>query len=288
MELSCALGDYSHTEALKQGKVHSERITLDFKSYSPVNRAFKPMATDLAFDVSELAYVTYMLALDFGRPFVGVPITIMRQPVFPMLVTRKDSKISGPKDLEGLILGVRAYSQTSGAWVRGIIADQYDVDLSTLRWVTQEGAHVDEYVDPSSCRRDESGRSLLDLLLSGEVDAAIGIDGSNTNPDLRTVIPGADAAEAAWTAKTGIASVNHTVVVQRQVLDPNPWLRNELYSVLNESRALGVNAPPPANGQIGGKFGLNPNRVSIDTLARYAFEQQITRQLYSADELFPS
>lgn len=291
VELKTVIGLYAHTQALRAG-VASNRVVLNLVEYPAggTNRAFKPAANDLAFDVSELAPVTYMLARDLGQPLIGVPVVIMRQPAFASLVCRADSDISGPRDLEGGVIGVRSYTQTTGVWVRGIIQDEYDVDLNQLRWVTQEGAHLNAYEDPPMATRTTSEKPLLEMLLNGDVDAAVGVEGAATNPQLRPVIPDPERTEADWTARTGVETVNHGLVTLKSVANEHPWLRDELLALLERAKArteeFAAGGPYPA-GQVPGKSGLQPNRKAIDTLARYAHEQQITQHRFTADELYP-
>ena len=61
MRLRILLGDHPGTTALKSGSVRSDLAAFDFASYSPTNKGFKPMVREGAFDVSEMAIVTYCL-----------------------------------------------------------------------------------------------------------------------------------------------------------------------------------------------------------------------------------
>lgn len=290
LDLKAVIGLYAHTQALRGGLVTSDRVHLDLVEYATTNRAFKPAANDLAFDVSELALVTYLLARDLGQPLVGVPIVMMRQSAFASLVCRADSDIGGPKDLEGGVLGVRSYTQTTGVWLRGIIGDEYGVDLDKLRWTTLEGAHLEAYQDPpNAARAANPDKPLLDMLLDGDLVAAVGVEGAATNPQLRTVIPDADRAEAEWTGRTGVETANHGLVSLKSVANEHPWLKDELIAWLerakSRTREFEGSGPYPA-GQVAGQAGLEPNRKALDTLARYAHEQKITRRRFTVDELF--
>ena len=158
LRLSAALGPYPHTAPLKDGRVTSPQIVFEHVEINPVNRAFRPMVNDLTYDVSELALVTHMLARTLNGPLRGLPVVLMRQSAHQMLTCRNDSPLRGPADLAGRTIGVRAYTQTTGTWVRGILHDQFGLDLTTLSWVTFEPAHVDGYDDPANCRRAEPGR----------------------------------------------------------------------------------------------------------------------------------
>src|SRR5580765_2803917 len=109
----------------------------------------------------------------------------MRQSAHQLLMCRTDSVLSSAADLAGKTIGVRAYTQTTGTWVRGILQHQFGVDLSALQWVTFEPAHVDGFEDPANCTRAADGKTLLDMTLNGEVDAAIGLE---PHPMLRPLL----------------------------------------------------------------------------------------------------
>ena len=111
---------------------------------------------------------------------------------------------------------MRAYTQTTGVWLRGMLHDQFGLDLERLSWVTFEPAHVDGFADPPNARRAPDGASLVEMLRSGQIDAAAGIDLAQY-PDLRTLIPDAERVEADWIRHTGIRPINHTLVVRHDV-----------------------------------------------------------------------
>ena len=47
-----------------------------------------------------------------------------------------------PGDLKGKRVGIRSYSVTTSMWLRGILANDYGVNIDSVRWVTFEEAHV--------------------------------------------------------------------------------------------------------------------------------------------------
>ena len=245
------------------------------------------MVNDLAFDVSEMALVTYLLARAFGRRLVGVPVVLMRNCPHAAIVCNVKSGIRGPQDLAGRTVGVRAYTQTTGVWVRGVLQEQFGVDLDTLTWVTLEDAHVDGYKDPSNVIRSNSGKSLADLLVAGEIDAAVGIETAG-HPDLRPLIPDAERAEAEWSQRTGIYPINHILVVREEIADAHPWVKGELFALFEAAKqmSLGRLDADRAASKAGLSFGLEPNRAAIEAVARYAFDQRITPRVFTAEELF--
>lgn len=277
LTLTTVVGNYPHTLPLKDGRVTSPRLRLDHVEVVPANRAFRPMVNHLAYDASELALVTLMLARAFDRPVVGVPVILMQQSPYDMFLVNQDSPLHDPRQLAGRRIGVRAYTQTTGVWLRGMLRDQFGVDSEQVSWVTFESAHVDGFVDPPNARRASEGARMVDLLRSGQIDAAAGLQLGDF-PDLRTFIPHARQVEADWIRHTGIRPVNHTLVVRRDIVHAQAWVRDELYRLV---RAAKQAAPTDAPAD-----GLEANRGALTLLARYAFEQHITPRTLTAEELF--
>ena len=132
LRLRTAIGPYSHVQALRDGSVGSSRVTLDFVEVAPITRAFRRMARDLEFDLCEMAATTLAQAQAYGKPIAGLSAVVMRGFHHGALVCRRDSSLRGPADLVGRRVGVRAWSQTTGVWVRGILQNDYDIDPSTI------------------------------------------------------------------------------------------------------------------------------------------------------------
>jgi 4,5-dihydroxyphthalate decarboxylase len=274
--MQIAIGTYDHTKALKDGSVSLPGVSFDFVEVSPITRAFRDMATRQAYDISEMALATYMLARIYDKPIVGLPIVLVRSTLLPGLVTATDSPITDPRELKGKTLGIRSYTQTSGVWVRGILQDGFGLDLGSLKWVTFEGAHLDEYQDPPSASRAPADKNIADMVKSGELAAGIGVP---VGEGLRSLIPDAAKAEADWAAQSGVRTVNHIVTVKKSLVSANPHLVADLMDLFDRARgANGASVPP---------IGVEPNRKAIETLARFAHEQGVTPRQLSMDELFP-
>jgi 4,5-dihydroxyphthalate decarboxylase len=279
--LKAALGKHDHVKLLKCGAVSSPRIKFEFVEYDPLPKAFRAVVRGADIDVSEMALTTHLLALEFGKPLTALAVPLWRRQHHSNLVCLAESPLKGPRDLEGKKVGVRAYSQTTGVWIRGILKSQYGVDLDKITWVTMEDAHVAEYRDPPGAIRHTGSESLRDLLFSGELDAIMGerdVDPARVRP----VIPGAEAEAQAWTARTGIFPVNHVVSVRNDLLVEHDWLAGELLRVFDEARAAsgaaGVAAMP---------YGLGATRAPMQLLCRFAAEQKLTAREYIIDEVFP-
>ncbi|MEO6841666.1 MAG: hypothetical protein ABI192_12950, partial [Bradyrhizobium sp.] len=144
MRLRTLLGTHPCTAALKDGSVKSDSVAFDFADYSPAHKGFKPMVREAAFDVSEMAMVTYLMAKSVGKPMVLLPNVVVARFQHAYAVYRAELGDLKPRDLQGKRVGIRSFTTTTGAWLRGILANDYGVDLHSIDWVTFEDAHVAE------------------------------------------------------------------------------------------------------------------------------------------------
>ena len=214
--LRTAIGRYAETAALLDGRVAVPGLSLVFEHPAPISRAFAPMVRQARYEVSEMAIATFLMARAAGLPLVLLPVVLAARFQEAALLCRADAPITGPADLAGARIAVRAYSQTTGMWLRGALAELHGVRASEQRWTTFEDAHLPGFQDPPWVSRAAPGEELLALLQSGRVEAAIF---GNDLPDmagLRTVFPDVAAAGAAFEARYGFVPVNHLVVMQRE------------------------------------------------------------------------
>ncbi len=146
--LRIAIGDYPHTLPLKRGEIASPWLKLDFVEVKPMHTAFKPMVREHAFDASEMALVTYLQAKAYKKGLKLLPAAMLARFQHGTVLYNSERGVLGPNDLAGKRIGVRSYSQTTGVWMRGILQNDYGVDLSGVQWVTFEDGHVAEAKDP--------------------------------------------------------------------------------------------------------------------------------------------
>ena len=278
LTLRTALGPYPHVRELRD----SERVAFDFVEVTPITRAFRRMARDLEFDLCEMAAVTLAQAHAYSKPIAGLSAVLTRGFHHSALICLRESDLRGPEELVGKRVGVRAYSQTTGVWVRGILQNDYGIDPASMTWVTEEDAHVAEYRDPPFVVRAPAGRDLFSMLRAGEIDAAVTLQKADPAV-MRTVIPDADAVAADWFRCTGVHPVNHVITVRREKLTAHPWLADELMRLLAAAKAA-VRSPATSDEAL--PYGLEANRVAIELLTRFAAEQGLIPRAYAADELF--
>jgi 4,5-dihydroxyphthalate decarboxylase len=288
--LRTAFANYPHVRALKDGSVGSDRIRFDFEDVPVITRAFRRMVRTLDFDLCEIALTTLAQAHAFGKPVKALPIVVMRGFHHAALVCPVGSAISGPADLRAKRIGVRAWSQTTGIWVRGILLDAYGVDHRDITWVTEEDAHVQEYVDPPNVVRIAPGQDLKAMLLGGEIDAGIALTGIDPAA-VRPVIADPMAAAAAWFRETGAYPVNHLLCLRTALVEAHPWLPAELMRLFVAAKAAATEPSAEARfaAIVGSEvlpYGLEPNRTGIELCLRYAAEQGLVPKEYPVEEIF--
>ena len=282
--LNVCFGTYPHTKALKEGRIASDRVKLAFTEIEPVNRAFLPMAREQKFDLSEMAIVTYMQAKAYGKPLMLMPATMMGRFQHGTMLYNAERGTLRPDDLAGRRIGVRAFSQTTGVWIRGILWKDYGLDLGAVKWVTFEGAHVAEYRDPPGVERAAAGKDITKMLLEGELDAAIFGGAMPDYPQFKSVIPDPDAAAADWYKKNGAVPINHMVVLKASLSRDDPAAVREVFRMLQDSKTA---AGLPKAGAIDFiPFGFDAVTPSLELMCSYAFEMKLVPHRYTVDELF--
>ena len=282
LTLRTNLADAPVTLGMKDGRVTSDRVILDFCGPKLAHDGFKGMIRENAFDAGELAIVTYFQAKAYGKPFVMLPIPVSGRTQHHCIGFNKELRHLDPKDIEGKKVGVRTYAQTTGLWVRGVLQHEYGVDLDKVNWLTIDESHLAEYQDPPNCGRVPKGSNLGQMMLDGELAAAILGNDMPKDPRVQTLVPEPFKAAEEWCKREGVMPINHMFVVRESLTKERPDVVREIYRMLVESRGLApasvTEALPPV--------GLEANRKTLEMALEYAWEQHILPRRVSFDELF--
>ncbi len=261
--LHLAIGRTPRTEALFAGDPG-----LVLAAIPNINRAFAPMVREGRFEASELAIATFLMAKAAGAPLVLLPVILAaRHPEGSMLV-RRDGPVRAPADLRGRRVGVRAYSQTTGLWLRGILAEAHALPPEAMRWVTFEDAHVAGYRDPPWAERAPPGSDMLAMLLAGDLDAAIfGNEGADSDA-LTPVFADATAAGAEFRAAHGFTPINHLLVARADVAEARPDVLSALLAKLRDSgiapqRRAALSPALAAAARLCHAQGLTPRTLTL-------------------------
>ena len=290
------------TAAVKDGSIAPDGIAFEFEEISPLPKAFRRMVRELAFDVCEMAFTTYLCAREHGKPFTALPVFLVRDFHHGAVVRRPDGPVHRPADLEGQRVAVnRGYTVTTGVWDRGILAEEHGVDLARVTWVTTGADHVAEYEPPGNVVAADEGVGPTDLLAAGEVAAAVGLKADDTG--LVPVIDDPDAAALAALRRDGLYPINHLVVVRDDLLAAQPGLATALFRTFAEAKRgyvdqlrSGALGEPTAADRVLQRamtvlddplpYGIEPNRAMIDKLLDYAVDQHILDRRPEVAELF--
>lgn len=270
-----------HTQALRSGKLHSPLVNFEFADVKPVNRAFKALVREQKFDLAEVAIVTFLQAKVYGKPYVLLPAVAVARGQHHTIFYSPECGHLNPGELNGRRVGVRAYTQTTGTWVRGFLEEDYGVDFRSIEWITFEDPHVAEFTEPPWVQRAPDGKQLLQMALDGEIDAAIFGSENPEGTPLQPLIPNAAEAAARWAGKHGGIPINHMMVIRESICETRPDVVREAYRMLKESAAAG-----PSKGLGALRFGFEAVRQSLETIIQYSYRQGLIPRRFSVDELF--
>jgi 4,5-dihydroxyphthalate decarboxylase len=237
------------------------------------------MVRELAFDVCEMAIVTYLIAKAHGKKLSLLPAVMLGRYQHPYAIYNAERGTLTPADLAGRRVGIRSFTTTTGAWIRGILANDYGVDLGRIEWVTFEEPHVAEYQDTT--QRAPAGKRIIDMLLAGELDAVLG-DRSD-DPRIKPLFADPEAEAEAWCRKHKVTPINHLVVVKEALAQAYPAAVEEIYRMLHASKKAAT-SQRAAHDPV--PFGVEANRNALALIIEYAAQQQLIPRRFTVDELF--
>jgi 4,5-dihydroxyphthalate decarboxylase len=317
VHLTLATTDYDHVRDLVNGVVRPEGTVLT-AFVLPVEEIFYRFIKNREWDVSEMSFGKFIgYASQGNSPFVGIPVFPSRVFRHSAFYVRSDRGISTPKDLEGKRVGIPEWAQTAGIYARGYLSETAGVDLRKIHWVqagmNQAGREEKvEFKLPAGIQYEQRrDTSISDMLLSGEVDAAI----SARVPDafgkgagkIARLYPNYRVEEMRYHADTGIYPIMHVMAMRRAVFERYPWVAMNLFKTFDEAKRRSLERiqdltasriPLPWAAAIasewGEKFGDDPfpygleeNRKTLDAFCRFAHAQGVTEKRLTPDELFP-
>ncbi|WP_322048131.1 hypothetical protein [Paraburkholderia sp. J67] len=278
------LGTYPKTQPLKDGTLASSLVQLDFANVDTAQKAFKDVVRHEKYDVAELAIITFLQAFEAGKPYVMLPF-VMNGGFHHKSILVRDNATFSARELGGRRVAMRAYTQTTPTWVRGLLTDDYGVQLADVQWLSQEDAHVADYAEPSWVTRLDSTASLEAMLRAGEVDAIIAGGGLSGEAGIRPLIPTPAEAAAAWHERTQAVPINHVVTVKRSLAETHPDAIREVYRLLCEARERAPAGNPPGSPDLQ-PVGFEKLASAVEIAVRYALEQRLITRRYTLEELY--
>jgi 4,5-dihydroxyphthalate decarboxylase len=302
VKLKAVTRTQGNNRALKDGTVKPKTFEFAFEEVDPLIAAFRRMVRGLEFDVCEMAITTYICAKAHGKRMTAVPVFLVRAFHHGAILVNTKAGIARPKDLEGKRVGVnRGYTVTTGVWARSILQEEHGVDLGKITWVLSGDEHVAEYRPPANVVPIEPGKKMGDMLASGELAAAIGVEA--TSPDVKPLIPDALDAGLAALRRTGHYPINHLVVIKDELIASHPDLAADVFDAFAQAKRVyierlkgGQIEKPTEVDEVHKRvmaitgdplpYGIAPNRKVIDELIGHALTQGIITKPVTAEELF--
>ena len=296
---------------LRAGTTQFGEFEVEIQRVHPRER-HKKMAESLAFDICEFSLVDYLNGFERGLGFTAIP-------VFPHRIFRhRDiwvsvaSGIKEPKELSGKRIGIQAWTNSASVWQRGLLAEDFGVDLKSIEWIAelhQEGEGK-RGPDWARIRGKPKEPSLDKMLANGDVDAMM----LPRPPELpaeemthiRRLFPDYVAAEQDYRRRTGVLPIMHVMVIKNDMLGSFPGLadavQREVQSALDrfveqQRRTNGASVLwPKLNwleqenylGRHPWPAGVEANKKELGVLIGYAVGQGILDRQISPEELFRS
>lgn len=317
IQLSLAIGAYDHVRDVLDGTVPVAGVELTVVRL-PVEEMFYRFLMRGEFDASEASFAKIVaLAAQDDRRFVPLPVFPSRVFRHSSIYIRTGGDIARPEDLAGKRVGVPEWAQTAAIYTRGMLAHEYGVDLASIHW-HQAGVNEPGRIEkvklslPSGVRLTiVADRSLSEMLLAGDLDAVLSARPPAPilagDPRVRRLFADHRAVELAYARKTGVFPIMHVVAMRREVYERDRWLAMNLFKAFDEAKARSLEraadmavsffplpwAPDELRlarelfGADPWPYGIEPNRTTLDTFLRYAFEQGVCSRPLTVETLFP-
>jgi len=318
LPITMACGPYDRMEALALGDVQPEGIALRYLAIQSPPEIFARMIKTRSFDVAEMSLAHYLIMKSRGDfPFIAIPVFPSRVFRHSYIFVNKASGIRTPRDLEGKRIGVQEYRQTAGVWVRGILSDEYKVDLDTVQWFeggVNEPRGEDEDMDlrptrPISLQTIPHNRTLNDMLEAGEIDAYFGARqpaALTAGKNVARLFPDYRKLEKDYYSRTGFHPIMHTLVMREDLHAEHPWVAESLFKACSQAKKWALQQMRFSGAQrtmlpwlydeiaemqalMGSDpwpYGLEKNRPILSAFARYLVEQAFVDAPADLDRCF--
>jgi len=306
LRLSLSCGSYDRTLPLLDGRVKAEGIEMVFV---PTLRPGSPMGSPEA-DAYE-ASITGIIMQSFSHgPHLPLTILPRRKFTHQLLLTRRDSKISGCEDFVGRKIGVlRWYEHPLGVWLRGHLRDRYGISPRQIHWFTdRENLFPISRLEGIQVTLVAAGKGLVQMLVEGEIDILAHEEAQAIllqQPTLRRLFADFKEAEAAYFKESGIFPSYHALAIKRETAARHGWVVANLLKAFEEAKQVALSALERDNSLFSSPwlgslleeqyrrlgrdlypYGLEANRRELETLVRHLHEQGLIPTILSPEEIF--
>jgi 4,5-dihydroxyphthalate decarboxylase len=317
LTFACAL--YDRMVPLYAGRVKPEGIDLEFLAEEDQRQTFDRMGKNQAFDLSEMSGTEIVTRFDAGNsPLVAIPVWASRVFRHSFIFVNRRAGIRAPKDLEGKRIGVPLYTMSAGLWIRGMLEDDYDVDFSGVRWlqgaVESAGTHGSPTLPPTKVSRieiNQSGKSLWQLLVAGEIDALLGSSVPNNfgrSDEVVRLFENFADVEKDYYRRTKVFPIMHMIALRRDRYEQHPFIAKSMYDAFERSKELAYEGLREVGayramlpllpayweetkrlfGEDPWPYGIEPNRPTLETLVKYLHREGVITKRHPIEDIFVS
>ena len=317
LPITFACGLYDRMLPLQTGEIKPDGIDLNFIAIDNPREIFDRMSNRLEFDACEMS------SSEFISRFAAKKLSFVALPVFASRVFRHGfivvnrNFVKSAKDLAGKRVGVPLYTQTAAIFIRGLMQHDLGIDLSSIEWIqgaiNEPGAYgnpsVMPLLKPANIKPNSSGKSLSDLLETGEIHAIIGSNlprALKRNPDVVRLFPDYRAREKDYFSRTRIFPIMHLIVIRNDVYERQPFVATSLYNAFGAAKDLArekmrfsgtlrymlpwlPDDVEEIDALFGGDcwpYGIEPNRPTLEALVTYMVEQGLIPSPIPIETLF--
>ena len=318
MELTIALNRYDRHVPFFTGAVKPpEGITLkplevgESTPYRDGTDRHSRMLNDLEFDIAEMSFSTFIMAVarDPDLPIVGIPFFPRRFFSQGQMYVNPDAGISSPKDLTGKKVGLHSFQTTLSVLGKGDLKLEYGVNWEDIDWYCMRGEIIPiDLGDDVSVQVIAPDKDIGVMLMEGEIDALISPQPRKSMlaapGRYRRLFDDPRAEEARHFRKYGFYPIMHIMTMKRELADKRPDLPRAIMKMCEEAKALaysfyddsnysllawGRNALEEQRERLSADpwtSGLAANRKNVEQFIGYSHDQRLIDAPYPAERLF--
>ncbi len=317
LKITVSTWDYDRVRPIMDGRVKIEGCEVNYIPM-PVEELFHRAYFHQEFDVAELGFSPFLISLSRGTPpYVAVPAFLSRLFRHNAVYIRNDRGINSPEDLRGKRIGVPEFQMSAVMWVRGMWKDDHGLNIDEINWVQgglEQYGREDKFPlnlpDGFPLEGAPEGKSLAELLAEGELDAVMTARAPscfiNGHPNVVRLYEDFRAAEKEYYSRTKIFPIMHALGIRNDLAEEHPWLPASVFKAfveakriadaeLREVAALKITLPwlraelestIEVMGEDFWPYGVEANRHTLETMARYSFVQGLAVKQLTVEEMF--
>ena len=302
-KLSFAAGYHLRAKPLCDGRVKLANFELKAMAFEDDAQGHEEFLAG-KFDAGEFSLANYLALKSRGAPLMAIPVFPNRKFRHSYIFVRKDSPMQEPVELKGRRIGIPSWLNTAGLWMRGILADDYKVQLQDIYWIARRKIALDLALPRGTQLETIPGEgSLAARLLNGEFDAIIVPDVPG-EAGVRRLFPDSKAVEQAYYRRTQIFPTSHAITFHQAYLEKYPAAAREMFDACYEAKQLALRDDADAtysnfawNRQVWEeqravmgvdpwRYGIKGNQAALNALIRYAGEQGLLAKPVTLGDLF--